>query len=323
MNQKPKLLDQVRDAIRTRHYSRRTEKTYVGWIKRYIYFHDKRHPKNMGRSEIEAFLTHLAVNRNVAASTQNQAFNALLFLYKEVLELEFDEIKGVVRAKKPQKLPVVFAKSEVRAILDHLENDKWLIGHLLYGAGLRLMECLRLRVKDIDLSYKQITVRSGKGGKDRVTMLPEIVIPELNRHLRKVKIIHERDIEAGFGTVHLPYALERKYKHANQSWAWQFVFPATRRAIDPISKVERRHHIHESAIQKAVKQALRRARITKAGNCHALRHSFATHLIEAGYDIRTVQDLLGHKDVSTTMIYTHVLNKGGRGVQSPGDMLWN
>ena len=323
MNQKPKLLDQVRDAIRTRHYSRRTEKTYVSWIKRYIYFHDKRHPKNMGRSEIEAFLTHLAVNRNVAASTQNQAFNALLFLYKEVLELEFDEIKGVVRAKKPQKLPVVFAKSEVRAILDHLENDKWLIGHLLYGAGLRLMGCLRLRVKDIDLSYKQITVRSGKGGKDRVTMLPEIVIPELNRHLRKVKIIHERDIEAGFGTVHLPYALERKYKHANRSWAWQFVFPATRRAIDPISKVERRHHIHESAIQKAVKQALRRARITKAGNCHALRHSFATHLIEAGYDIRTVQDLLGHKDVSTTMIYTHVLNKGGRGVQSPGDMLWN
>ncbi|HMA67989.1 MAG TPA: integron integrase, partial [Desulfosalsimonadaceae bacterium] len=222
-----------------------------------------------------------------------------------------------------RKLPVVFTREEIRAILDQLESDKWLMGQLLYGSGLRVMECVRLRVKDVDFSYKQITVRDGKGGKDRVTMLPEIVIPAMEKHLRKVRVIHQRDLKAGFGTVYLPHALARKYPNADRSWAWQFIFPASKRGIDPRSRVERRHHIHESVIQRAVKQAIRSAGIPKTGNCHALRHSFATHLLEAGYDIRTVQELLGHKDVSTTMIYTHVLNRGGRGVQSPGDMLWS
>lgn len=323
MAEKPRLLDQVRNVIQTRHYSVRTEETYVNWIRKFIYFHGKRHPKDMGQKEIEAFLTDLAVNKKVAASTQNQAFNALLFLYREVLGLDFGELQAVTRAKKPRKLPVVFSSDEVRAILEGLDKEKWIMGQLLYGAGLRLMECVRLRVKDIDFSYKQITVRDGKGSKDRVTMLPEVVIPRLERHLEKVKVIHKRDLDAGFGSVHLPYSLARKYKNADKSWAWQFVFPASRRGIDPRSGIERRHHIHESVIQRAIKQAVREAGLSKPGNCHALRHSFATHLLEAGYDIRTVQELLGHKDVSTTMIYTHVLNRGGKGVKSPGDMLWS
>jgi len=323
MANQPKLLDQVRNLIRARHYSIRTEDTYIGWIKRFIFFHGKRHPKDMGEKEIEEFLTDLAVSKNVAASTQNQAFNALLFLYREVLGMNFGALENVSRAKKPRKLPVVFTREEIRAILDQLESDKWLMGQLLYGSGLRVMECVRLRVKDVDFSYKQITVRDGKGGKDRVTMLPEIVIPAMEKHLRKVRAIHQRDLKAGFGTVYLPHALARKYPNADRSWAWQFIFPASKRGIDPRSRVERRHHIHESVIQRAVKQAIRSAGIPKTGNCHALRHSFATHLLEAGYDIRTVQELLGHKDVSTTMIYTHVLNRGGRGVQSPGDMLWS
>lgn len=323
MANQPKLLDQVRNLIRARHYSIRTEDTYIGWIKRFIFFHGKRHPKDMGEKEIEEFLTDLAVSKNVAASTQNQAFNALLFLYREVLGMNFGTLENVSRAKKPRKLPVVFTREEIRAILDQLESDKWLMGQLLYGSGLRVMECVRLRVKDVDFSYKQITVRDGKGGKDRVTMLPEIVIPAMEKHLRKVRAIHQRDLKAGFGTVYLPHALARKYPNADRSWAWQFIFPASKRGIDPRSRVERRHHIHESVIQRAVKQAIRSAGIPKTGNCHALRHSFATHLLETGYDIRTVQELLGHKDVSTTMIYTHVLNRGGRGVQSPGDMLWS
>ena len=319
----PKLLDQVRNLIRAKHYSLRTEEAYVGWIRQFILFHEKRHPKDMGENEISAFLTHLAVKRNVAASTQNQAFNALLFLYRNVLGMEFGVLDNVTRAKKPRKLPVVFTKEEIKEIITQLEGYKWIMAQLMYGAGLRVMECVRLRVKDIDFGYRQIIVRSGKGNKDRVTMLPEIASDPLKRHLEKVKAIHERDIKAGFGTVHLPYALSRKYKNADRSWAWQYAFPASKRAIDPRSGIERRHHIHESVIQRAVKQAIRSAKIPKTGNCHALRHSFATHLLEAGYDIRTVQDLLGHKDVSTTMIYTHVLNKGGRGVKSPVDMLWN
>jgi len=318
----PKLLDQVKNLIRTKHYSIRTEEAYVGWIRKFILFHGKRHPREMGENEISAFLTHLAVNRNVAASTQNQAFNALLFLYRNVLGMEFGTLDNVERAKKPRKLPVVFTKEEIREIINQLDGYKWIMAQLMYGSGLRVMECVRLRVKDIDFGYRQILVREGKGSKDRVTMLPEIVSAPLERHLEKVKATHERDLGAGFGTVYLPFALERKYKNADRSWAWQYVFPATKRSVDPRSGVERRHHMAESVIQRAVKQAIRNAEIPKTGNCHALRHSFATHLLEAGYDIRTVQDLLGHKDVSTTMIYTHVLNKGGRGVQSPGDMLW-
>jgi len=318
----PKLLDQVRNLIRLKHYSIRTEETYVGWIKRYIFFHKKRHPKEMGEKEISEFLTDLAVNQKVAASTQNQAFNALLFLYREVLNREFGDLGEVVRAKKPRNLPVVFSKAETRKIINQLEGRNWLMAQLMYGAGLRVMECVRLRVKDVDFDYRQILVRNGKGAKDRITILPEIIIENMKRHLEKVKNIHENDLKAGFGSVYLPYALERKYKHADRSWAWQWVFPASKRSIDPRSKVERRHHLHETVIQKAVKKAIRDAGIAKTGNCHALRHSFATHLLEAGYDIRTIQELLGHKDVSTIMIYTHVLNRGGKGVQSPGDMLW-
>ena len=323
MSNPPKLLDQVRNLIRLKHYSIRTEETYVGWIKRYIYFHNRRNPKDMGEKEIRQFLTDLAVNQKVAAATQNQAFNALLFLYRDVLKQEFEDLGDVVRAKKSRKLPVVFSKSEIRKIINQLEGRNWLMGQLMYGAGLRVMECVRLRIKDVDFGYRQIVVRDGKGGKDRITMLPDLVTDNLKRHLEKAKDIHEIDLKAGFGTVYMPYALERKYKHADRSWPWQWVFPASKRSIDPRSGVERRHHIHESVIQKAIKKAIRGSGITKTGNCHALRHSFATHLLEAGYDIRTIQELLGHKDVSTTMIYTHVLNRGGRSVQSPGDMLWS
>lgn len=323
MPDSPKFLDQVRNLIRLKHYSIRTEEAYTGWIKRYILFHNKRHPKDMGEKEIREFLTDLAVNGRVAASTQNQAFNALLFLYRDVLKQEFEDLGNVMRAKKPRKLPVVFSKEEIRKILNQLEDRSWLMGQIMYGAGLRVMECVRLRVKDIDFHYRQIVVRDGKGRKDRITMLPGIIVDNLKRHLEKVRAIHENDLKAGFGTVYLPYALERKYKHANRDWAWQYIFPSSRRSIDPRSGVEQRHHVNESVIQKAIRTAIRRAGIAKTGNCHALRHSFATHLLEAGYDIRTIQELLGHKDVSTTMIYTHVLNRGGKGVQSPGDMLWS
>ena len=323
METKPRLLDQVRNTIRMRHYSLRTEESYIGWIKRYIFFHNKRHPKDMGEKEINEFLTNLAVNQKVAASTQNQAFNALLFLYREILKQEFGDLGEVVRAKKPRRLPVVLSMDEIRAIINLLDGSKWLMAQLMYGSGLRVMECVRLRVKDIDFAYRQIVVREGKGGKDRITMLPAIVIDHLKRHLEKVKALHELDLKAGFGSVFLPNALERKYKHADRSWGWQYVFPSSKRSIDPRSGAERRHHVHESVIQRAVKDAIRKAGLTKGGNCHAFRHSFATHLLEAGYDIRTVQELLGHKDVSTTMIYTHVLNRGGKAVTSPGDMIWS
>ena len=313
-----KLLDRVRDAIRLKHYSIRTEQAYVNWIKRYIYFHGVRHPAEMGAPEIQAFLTHLAVDQNVAASTQNQALSALLFLYKEVLKQDLGPIDAL-RAKKPKRLPTVLTKEEVRRVFQHMSGIHLLIARLLYGSGLRLMEGVRLRVKDLDFEYHTITVRDGKGAKDRVTMLPETLVVPLQDHLRTVKRTHEEDLAKGYGAVYLPYALERKYPNANKEWIWQYVFPANRLSVDPRSGVVRRHHIHESSVQKAVRAAAQAAGIPKRVSPHTLRHSFATHLLEAHYDIRTVQELLGHKDVKTTMIYTHVLNKGGLAVRSPLD----
>ena len=317
---KTKLLDQVRDTIRRKHYSLRTETTYIDWIKRYIFFHNKRHPAEMGAREMEQFLNHLAVDRKVAASTQNQALSALVFLYREVLRQEFKWMENLERAKKPARLPVVLTETEVRHILAHLDGRNWLMASLLYGAGLRLMECVRLRVKDIDFEYRQITVRDGKGYRDRVTMLPESSAKLIKSHLEKVRVLHEQDCAAGYGDVFLPFALERKYKNAGRQWGWQYVFPAAKRSVDPRSGKARRHHVDEKSLQRAVKSAVRAAKISKPATCHTFRHSFATHLLQKGQDIRTVQELLGHKDVSTTMIYTHVLNKGGRGVQSPLDL---
>lgn len=315
----PRLLEQVRAAIRLRHYSIRTEEAYTRWIKEYILFNRKRHPSEMGAAEVSAFLSYLAENRHVAASTQNQAASALLFLYREVLDQPLPWLDEVLKAKKPARLPVVFTREEVRLVLARLDGTRWLMASLLYGAGLRLMECLRLRVKDVYFSSNQIIVRDGKGGKDRVAVLPTSLKEPLQTHLARVETLHEQDLRDGFGRVYLPYALERKYKNANREWAWQYVFPAARRSIDPRSGVERRHHVREAVLQQAVKGAIRAAGIKKPGSCHTFRHSFATHLLEAGYDIRTIQELLGHKDVKTTMIYTHVLNRGGRGVRSPLD----
>lgn len=317
----PKLLEQARAAIRVRHYSIRTEQSYLRWMKHFILFHNKRHPAEMGEQEVTAFLSHLAVNRQVASSTQNQALAAILFLYKEVLKQPLDWMDNIQRAKKPTRLPLVFTREDARAILINLEGSKWIVAALLYGAGLRLLECLRLRVKDIDFGYKQITVRDGKGAKDRITMLPATVEEPLQRHMTKVRALHELDLREGYGEVFLPNALARKYPNAAAEWAWQYVFPAAKRSVDPRSNAIRRHHIPESVIQKSIKGAIRKAGIAKPGSCHTFRHSFATHLLESGYDIRTVQELLGHKDVSTTMIYTHVLNKGGKGVRSPIDLL--
>jgi integron integrase len=316
---KPKLLDQVRQLLRLRHYSLRTEEAYLGWMRRYILFHGKRHPRELDEKDISAFLSSLALQGKVAASTQNQALSALLFLYKEVLGRELAFIGGVVRVKRPPKLPVVLAPAEVRAVLAQLNGQYRLMAELLYGSGLRLLECLRLRIKDVDFQYLHIVVRDSKGGKDRRTMLPVSVVPPLRDHLESVKRRHEEDLAAGFGTVHLPGALERKMPAARREWMWQYVFPAEKRSIDPRSGIEQRHHVNEKNLQNAVKLAVRAARVNKAASCHTLRHSFATHLLENGYDIRTVQELLGHKDVSTTMIYTHVLNKPGLGVRSPLD----
>lgn len=315
----PKLLDRVRETIRRKHYSIRTEETYIDWIKRYIFFHNKRHPEEMSSREIEQFLNHLAVQKHVAASTQNQALSALVFLYREVLKKDFDWLANLERAKKPARLPVVLTESESRNVLAHLDDRNWLMASLLYGSGLRLMECIRLRVKDIDFEYQQITVRDGKGQKDRITMLPESSSAVLKHHLERVRLLHEKDLGDGYGETYLPYALERKYKNANREWGWQYVFPATKLSRDPRSGNVRRHHIDEKSLQRAVKNAVRAAGIEKTATCHTLRHSFATHLLKNGHDIRTVQELLGHKDVSTTMIYTHVLNRGGRGVRSPLD----
>ena len=316
---KPKLLDQVRDVIRRKHFSIRTEQAYVDWIRRFILFHNKRHPGDMAEAELTEFLTYLAREGRVAASTQNQALSALLFLYKEVLKQEMGWLESVERVKTPARLPVVLTRDEVHRIFARLQGTHRLMAGLLYGSGLRLMECVRLRVKDVDLGYLRITVRDGKGAKDRITMLPVNVAKSLERHLQKVKVQHEEDLEGGFGSVYLPNAIERKCPGAASEWAWQYVFPSSRLSVDPRTGKKRRHHTNESVLQSAMKMAVRGAGISKPATCHTLRHSFATHLLENGYDIRTVQELLEHRDVSTTMIYTHVLNKPGIGVRSPLD----
>ena len=318
---KKKLLDQVSDVIRLKHYSIKTEETYLNWIRRYILFHKKRHPAKMGEEEISAFLTHLAVKEKVAAATQNQALNAIVFLYREVVKRDLGEIRDITWAKRPTRLPVVFTKDEARRMLDQLEGVNWLMAGLLYGAGLRLMECMRLRVKDVDFAYKQIVVRDAKGNKDRTTMLPASVMEPLRRHMSKVKALHKAELEEGFGEVYLPFALEKKYRNASREWGWQYVFPSSKRSRDSRSGVIRRHHIAESVLQRAVKVAVRNSGIAKPASCHTFRHSFATHLLEDGYDIRTVQELLGHRNVNTTMIYTHVINKGAQAVRSPLDAL--
>ncbi len=319
--QNPKLLDRVGQAIRTRHYSYRTEKTYVGWIKRFMLFHKRLHPAELGEKEIAQFLSSLASHSRVSASTQNQALNALLFLYREVLHKEIGYVNGVVRAKRSKRLPVVLTREEVRSILGQLHGLDWIMTMLLYGAGLRLMECLRLRVKDIDFSRNEIRVRSGKGDKDRVAMLPSAVKEHLRRHLEQVRKRYEADLKNGSDGVPLPDALARKYPNAVKDWSWYWVFPASKLYVDVRSGAKWRYHLHESVVQKAVKEAVAKAGIPKPASCHTFRHSFATHLLEDGYDIRTLQELLGHKEVSTTMIYTHVLNRGGRGVASPADRL--
>jgi integron integrase len=316
---KPRLLDRVRDTIRTLHYSRRTEKTYINWIRRYVFFHHVRHPLEMGAAEVTQFLTHLAVEGHVSAATQNQAFNALLFLYKRVLEKDIGPIQGVTRAKKPKRLPVVLNREEVKLVFAQLSGTVLLICRLLYGSGMRLFECLQMRVKDIDFTRNEITVRDGKGRKDRVTMLPASCKQVLLEHLEKVRRLHEADLDQGLGQAPLPDALDRKYPNADRSWGWQYVFPASSHYTDRRTRLQHRHHLHESVVQKAMGAAVLRSGVTKPATPHTLRHSFATELLLAGYDIRTVQELLGHDDVSTTMIYTHVLNRGGRGVNSPAD----
>ena len=318
-NQPPRLLDQVRGKIRLKHYSIRTEQAYVDWIRRFVLHFDKRHPLEMGAREVEAFLTHLAVEGKVAAATQNQAKAALLFLYREVLEQDLPWLENIEQAKTPKRLPVVLTESEVQAVLSRLKGTHWLVAGMLYGSGLRIMEALRLRVKDLEFSRREILVREGKGFKDRVTMLPTRLVQPLQDHLAQVRDLHERDLEEGYGEVYMPHALDRKYPKAAREWGWQYVFPSKNRSVDPRSGVVRRHHVQDQAIQRAIRQAVYDAGIVKPATPHTLRHSFATHLLAGGYDIRTVQELLGHKDVQTTMIYTHVLNKGGRGVTSPLD----
>jgi integron integrase len=316
MNQ-PSLLDQVRSAIRLRHYSIRTEEAYVNVIRRFILYHKKRHPREMGQNEIRQYLSHLATDDNVAASTQNVALAALLFLYREVLQIDLPLIEGVERAKRPQRIPIVLTAEEVKKVLARISGTHHLMASLLYGAGLRLMECVRLRVKDLDFDYRQIIVRDGKGEKDRRTILPAPLEESLRHHLARVRLQHEEDVRQGYGRVYLPYALDRKYPNAATEWIWQYAFPAAKLSVDPRTGERRRHHASEDRLQRAVKEALRRAGVEKRASCHTLRHSFATHLLEDGYDIRTIQELLGHADISTTMIYTHVLNRGGRGVRSP------
>lgn len=317
----PKLLDQVRARIRVKHYSIRTESQYVQWIKRYIYFHGKRHPRDLGAPEVEAFLSDLAVTGGVSASTQNQALSALLFLYREVLEVQLPWLDNVTRAKPSQRLPVVLTPAEVRAVLDRMDGVYGLMARLLYGTGMRLMEGVRLRVKDVDFGRNEILIRDGKGAKDRVTMLPAALAGPLADHLARRRVIYEDDLRDGKAAVWLPDALAKKYPNAPTEWGWQFVFCSGSHSTDPRSGAVRRHHVDEKLLQRAMKKAVTVARLTKPATPHTLRHSFATHLLEGGSDIRTVQELLGHSDVSTTMIYTHVLNKGGRGVTSPLDRL--
>jgi integron integrase len=322
MSDPPRLLDRVRAAVRTRHYSRRTEEAYLGWTKRFILFHRKRHPAAMGPDEVNAFLSHLAVDGNVSASTQAQALSALVFLYRHVLDDPLPWIDDIVRASRPRKLPVVLSREEVGSVLGAMSGTPRLVAAVLYGGGLRLLEALRLRIKDVDFAARLLVVREGKGAKDRRTMLPDSLQQALHAQVELVRRIHAKDLAAGRGEVWLPDALARKFANAGRELGWQYVFPASRRAIDPRSGIERRHHLDESAVQRAVKEAVRTAGIHKHAGCHTLRHSFATHLLEDGYDIRTIQELLGHKDVKTTMIYTHVLQRaGGRGVRSPLDAL--
>jgi integron integrase len=313
------LLDKVREACRLRHFSPRTEKAYAGWIRRFIRFHRRRHPREMGAPEVEAFLSSLARDRAVSASTQNQALSALLFLYNAVLGVGISAVDGVVHAKRPVRVPVVLSRTEVARLLGRLDGACWLVASLMYGSGLRLLECAQLRVKDLDLERLELTVRDGKGRKDRVTVLPLALQAPLSAHLALARRQHQEDLAAGCGSVALPDALRSKYPRACVEWGWQWVFPATRHYDDRATGERRRHHLHESVVQKAIKQAVRAAGIVKPASAHTLRHSFATHLLEAGYDIRTIQELLGHRDVATTMIYTHVLNRGGRGVRSPLD----
>jgi integron integrase len=314
-------MDQMRDALRSRHYSRRTEQAYSLWVRRFLRFHHMRHPRDMGEREINAFLTDLAVEKRVSASTQNQALAGLLFLYRNVLGREVGDLGGVVRARKPQRVPVVMTRDEVRAVLAQMDGDTRLMASLMYGTGMRLMECLRLRVLDIDFGTLEITVRDGKGAKDRVTMLPEALVPAMQRQFKRAQSVHTADLAAGWGRVVLPDALDRKYPAAAAEWRWQFVFPQQKRWHSAVTGQQGRHHVHETILQRAVREAAKRAGVVKHVGCHTFRHSFATHLLESGYDIRTIQELLGHRDLSTTMIYTHVLNKGGLGVKSPLDGL--
>ena len=317
-----KLLEQYSEFLRNRHYSLRTEQTYIGWVRQYILYHKKRHPREMGVAEINDFITHLANEKRVAASTQNQAISATLrvFLYRNVLNIQLDERALVpIRPTKPKRVPTVLSREEAKSVIARMEGIYKIMAQIMYGSGLRLMEVLRLRVKDLDFANRQIVVRDGKGENDRVTMFPAALLEPLRLHLNQEKAQHELDLAVGYGTVYLPYALERKYPNANREFAWQYVFPATALSRDPISGVKQRHHLNESSLQKAVKQAARLARIDKPVSPHTFRHSFATHLLENGYDIRTVQELIGHKDVKTTMIYTHVLQRGGLAVKSPLD----
>jgi integron integrase len=319
MDAKPRLFEQVRTRLRTLHYSYRTEQQYLGWIRRFILFHDKRHPSELGGTAVEAFLSYLAVDRKVSAPTQNQALAAILFLYRRVLEIELPWLDGVVRAKPSRHLPVVLSVTEVRAVLAHLRGDYWLIASLLYGAGLRLLEALRLRVKDVEFEYRKLIIRDGKGSKDRVTVMPDGLVAPLREHLERVEERHQYAIQNGHGGVELPYAIERKYPDANLAWGWQYVFPARSPSRDPRTGAWRRHHVLENTVQRQVASAVRAAGILKPASCHTFRHCFATHLLERGYDIRTVQELLGHKDISTTQIYTHVMRKGAGAVRSPFD----
>ncbi len=321
MSQSP-FIESIRRDLRTRHYSYRTEQTYIHWIKRFIFFFGKKHPKDMGACEVGKFLSYLANERNVSASTQNQALNALNYLYKYIIENPVGELSGVIRAKKPSRLPTVLSRAEVQKLLSFVDPNYWLIANLMYGSGLRLMESLRLRVKDIDFSQNQIIVRSGKGNKDRVTILPEPLVEHLHKQIAISISFHEQDLLAGYTSVAMPDALNRKYPNAGLNPGWKFLFPAPSISTDPRSGIKRRHHVYHSNVQNAIKQAIRKAQIRKHASSHTLRHSFATHLLETGYDIRTVQELLGHNDVRTTQIYTHVLNRGANAVTSPLNSLY-
>lgn len=318
--EKPKLLEQVRSTIRLRHYSYKTEKSYLTWIKQFIYYHNVRHPKEMAEPEINQFLSYLVEKRHVSASTQNQALCAIVFLYKEFLKQNVGDL-NLVWAKRHKRIPVVFSREEIKALFKQMSGIYWIMAMLLYGAGLRLREVLQLRVKDVDFNYNQMIIRNTKGKEDRVVPLPQKVKEPLKEHLRKVQNLHKKDLKDGFGHVYLPDALERKYPNDAKEWIWQYVFPAHQISTDPRSGIRRRHHLYDTVLQKAIKNAVRKAGIQKRGTCHTLRHSFATHLLENGYDIRTIQELLGHKHLETTMIYTHVVKQGALGIQSPADKL--